>query len=68
MKGSRFGEGAPKPYPAKSQANAESASGCSFCWFVLTIYPSLTGMTESDGETFREHLIKSHALKRDIMP
>ena len=55
-----------KAYSAKVQARAQSSSSCSFCWFVLTIYPTLKGMTARDAATFREHLRKAHGLKHEI--
>ena len=57
-----------KATSGKPQAKAHSSTGCSFCWFVLTIYPTLKDMTPRDGATFREHLTKAHGLKRDILP
>ena len=67
MNSSTSGEEAGKrPYSAKVQAKAHSSTGCSFCWFVLTLYPTLKGMTERDSATFEEHLRKSHGLKKEI--
>ncbi len=57
-----------KAYTAKVQAKAQSSTSCSFCWFVLTIYPTLKGMTPRDDTTFREHLKNAHALKQEILP
>ncbi|HYW85667.1 MAG TPA: hypothetical protein VFB30_20615, partial [Spirochaetia bacterium] len=57
-----------KAQSAKVQAKAQSSSTCSFCWFVLTIYPTLKGMTPRDTATFREHLTKAHGLSHDIAP
>jgi tryptophan 2,3-dioxygenase len=57
-----------KVYTAKVQAKAHSSASCSFCWFVLTVYPTLKGMTPRDSDTFREHLMKAHGLKQDIAP
>jgi len=62
------GETERKAYSAKVQAKAQSSSACSFCWFVLTIYPTLKGMTPRDAATFREHLTKAHGLKHEIAP
>jgi hypothetical protein len=49
-----------------AEAKAGSGTGCSFCWFVLTVYPGLNGMTEKDTATYRQHLRKAHGLKEDI--
>ncbi|MDG7005799.1 MAG: hypothetical protein JRM86_02570 [Nitrososphaerota archaeon] len=55
-----------KPYSAKVHAKAHSSNGCSFCWFVMSLYPSLTGMTEKDSVTFKAHLVKVHGLTDEI--
>ena len=55
-----------KTSSTKVQPKAQSTTGCSFCWFVLTLYPTLNGMTDGDTETFREHLKMVHGLKQDI--
>jgi hypothetical protein len=34
----------------------------------MTIYPTLGGMTDKDGATFKTHLEKSHGLTADIQP
>jgi hypothetical protein len=57
-----------KALSAKVQADAQSNSGCSFCWFVLAIYPTLKGMTPRDTTTFQEHLKKAHGLRDEISP
>jgi len=57
-----------KAYTTKVQSKAQSHSDCPFCWFVLTIYPTLKGMTPRDAATFREHLTKAHGLKHEIAP
>ncbi len=57
-----------KAFSAKVQAKAKSSSGCSFCWFVLAIYPTLKGMTPRDTTTFQEHLRKAHGLRHEIAP
>lgn len=62
------GETERKAYSVKVQAKAHSNTSCSFCWFVLTIYPTLKGMTPRDGATFSEHLKKAHGLKQEILP
>jgi len=69
MNGTASGrEAESKASSARVQAKAHSSTGCSFCWFVLTIYPTLKDMTPRDGATFREHLRKAHGLKREILP
>ena len=55
-----------KGYSAEVKAKSHSSTSCSFCWFVLTIYPSLRGMTPRDEATFREHLKKAHGLIEKI--
>jgi len=55
-----------KAYSVKVQAKASSSTACSFCWFVLAIYPTLKGMNPRDTEAFREHLCKAHGLKQEI--
>ena len=57
-----------KLYSADVQAKAQSSNSCSFCWFVLALYPTLQGMTPRDGATFRGHLQKAHGLKEEIEP
>ncbi len=67
MNGSTSGpEGKKKAYSAKIHARAPSSEGCSFCWFVLAVYPTMEGMTPRDNRTFREHLMKAHGLREDI--
>ena len=51
---------------AKVHAELESDLGCTFCWFVLTLYPQLTGMNDDDAATYRDHLKKEHGLGREI--
>jgi hypothetical protein len=55
-----------KGYSAKVQAKAQSSTSCSFCWFVLTLYPTLNGLTPRDEATYREHLKKAHGLSEEI--
>jgi hypothetical protein len=55
-----------KAQSVDAQAKAQSGTSCSFCWFVLAVYPSLKGMTEKDNATFREHLKKAHGLSEGI--
>jgi hypothetical protein len=67
--GAREGSGnGKKAYSAKAQVEARSGASCAFCSFVLALYPTLDGMTERDGNTFREHLKKSHGLRQEIEP
>ena len=47
------GEQGRKPYSAKAQLKAHSGTRCSFCWFVMTTYPTLKGMNERDDGTFK---------------
>lgn len=51
-----------------AQANEPRRSGCAFCWFVLGIYPTLTGLNEKDSLTYRLHLEKAHGLAPEIQP
>ena len=39
---------------------------CSFCWFVLSVYPDLVGLAWRDEATFKEHLKESHGLAESI--
>lgn len=55
-----------KAYSVKVELKAQSSTSCSFCWFVLGLYPTLKGMTDRDAETFRTHLQKTHGLTEDI--
>ena len=55
-----------RAYSEKVQSKADSIKSCSFCWFVLAVYPGLKGMTAKDTDTYREHLTKVHGLKQDI--
>ena len=55
-----------KAFAANIQVKAHSSTSCTFCWFVMTIYPTLKGMIERDSDTFRLHLQKAHGLKPDI--
>jgi hypothetical protein len=54
-----------KVYSAKAQAKFSSTS-CAFCWFFLTIYPTLQQMSPKDEALFTEHLKKSHGLTGEI--
>ncbi len=60
------GREAEKAYSVDVQAKAHSSTSCSFCWFVLNIYPSLAKMTPRDESTYREHLQKEHGLGDEI--
>ena len=55
-----------KAYSVNIQAKAQSSTSCSFCWFVITLYPTLKGMKERDETTFKAHLQKAHGLRDDI--
>jgi len=44
------------------------SGGCSFCWFVLKLYPDLERMTSRDSALFAEHLKKTHGLREGIQP
>ena len=68
MNSSTSGGGAEKKYSAKVQTKANASASCSFCSFVLTVYPNLKGMTPRDDATFKEHLKTAHGLKQDILP
>ena len=69
MKSSASGEEMrKKSYSTGVQDNAQSSDSCPFCCFVLTIYPTLKGLTPRDDEMFREHLTLSHGLREEILP
>ena len=55
-----------KVYSATTQAKTYSSTSCSFCWFFLTIYPTLQQMSPKDEALFTEHLKKSHGLTGEI--
>ena len=57
-----------KTHSAKVAAQVESGPDCTFCWFVLTLYPALTGMNDDDASTYKDHLRKAHGLAKDIQP
>jgi hypothetical protein len=61
-------DGSKKAFAANVQVKAQSSTSCSFCWFVMTIYPTLNGMIDRDSDTFRLHLEKAHGLRPDIQP
>ena len=60
------GNGGRKAYSVNIHARAHSSTSCSFCWFVLTLYPTLKGMTDRDSTTFKAHLQKEHGLREEI--
>jgi hypothetical protein len=62
------GNGGRKAYSVNIQVKAHSSTSCSFCWFVLNLYPTLEGMTARDTTTYRAHLQKAHGLRDDIQP
>lgn len=57
-----------KAYSVKVQVKAQSSTSCSFCYFVLTLYPTLRGMTDRDTTTFKTHLEGVHGLREEIQP
>ena len=60
------GNGGRKEFTANIQVKAQSSTSCTFCWFIMTIYPTLSGLTVKDGATFKTHLEKSHGLSAEI--
>ena len=60
------GRGERKAYSVSVHVKAQSSTGCSFCYFVLTLYPTLKGMTDRDTATFKSHLQQAHGLKEEI--
>ena len=60
--------GGRKAYTASVRVKVPSGTSCSFCWFVLKLYPTLKGMTDRDTTTFRLHLQKVHGLRNEIQP
>jgi len=57
-----------KAYQASIRVKVPSSETCSFCWFVLKLYPTLKGMTDRDTATFRAHLENVHGLGEEIQP
>lgn len=55
-----------KAYSASVHVRSYSSASCAFCWFFLTIYPTLEGMSPKDKSIFLEHLKKSHGLSGEI--
>ena len=39
---------------------------CSFCDFVLCVYPTLDCMTDLDSTMYREHLKRAHGLRQPM--
>jgi hypothetical protein len=62
------GIGGRKTYSASIRVKVPSSTSCSFCWFVLKLYPTLKGMTDRDAATFKAHLEKTHGLRHEIEP
>jgi hypothetical protein len=60
------GNGGKKAYSVNVQVKAQSSTSCSFCWFIVSAYPTLKGMTERDNTTFKAHLQKEHGLREEI--
>jgi hypothetical protein len=60
------GLGGRKVYSVNVQVKAQSSTSCSFCYFVLTLYPTLKGMTDRDTATFKSHLQHTHGLTDEI--
>jgi hypothetical protein len=54
-------------YSANLQTKGHSGTSCSFCWFVMSTYPTLKGMTPTDGVAFSVHLKKTHGLRPEIL-
>ena len=57
-----------EPGPYVIRVKVPSSTSCSFCWFVLKLYPTLRGMTDRDAATFKAHLEKAHGLRNEIEP
>jgi hypothetical protein len=62
------GPGGREAYSVNVHVKAQSSTSCSFCYFVLTLYPTLKGMTDRDTTTFMSHLQQAHGLKDEIQP
>lgn len=45
-----------------------SVATCSFCRFVLTLYPDLKRLKEKDAVVFKAHLDQVHGLGGEIEP
>ena len=57
-----------KAYSVNVKVQTQSSTSCSFCWFILALYPTLKDMCERDEMTFTAHLQKAHGLQSDIRP
>jgi len=68
MKRAVSGEERRKAYSPKVQAKSDTSTNCSFCWFVLNVYPTLRGMAPLDDAMYREHLKGAHGLTQEIQP
>jgi len=60
------GLGERKAYSVSVHVKAQSSTSCSFCYFVLTLYPTLKGMMDRDTVTFKSHLQQAHGLREEI--
>jgi len=60
------GLGGRKAYSVNIHVKAQSSTSCSFCYFVLTLYPTLKGLTDRDTATFKSHLQQAHGLMDEI--
>jgi hypothetical protein len=58
----------PKAFSLGVEAKLHSSTKCSFCWFVISIYPTLSGLTDRDSLTYRAHLQREHGLSDEIEP
>jgi hypothetical protein len=52
--------------PPSASIMALSGTSCSFCWFVIMVYPAMNGLGERDFTTFKAHLVKAHGLHGEI--
>jgi hypothetical protein len=64
--GGHEGKEGKKAYSLNVRAKEQYTTGCAFCWFVLSLYPTLNGMKENDSVTFKAHLEKVHGLRQEI--
>jgi hypothetical protein len=55
-----------KLYSVNVHAKVQSSPSCSFCWFILSLYPTLKAMTPRDEATYKTHLEKEHGLQKEI--
>jgi hypothetical protein len=49
-----------------AKVQAWSAPSCSFCMFVLDVYPTLENVGKRDGDMIRVHLQNVHGLQPEI--